>query len=94
MEGSGVLPKTQFAYRKGLSTSAALLCLSHTLQSSLESGQVARIVQIGFSAAFDWVNHHGIFDKLCSAGIGGSVVYIDTVLIKSITARYGGRLSE
>ena len=38
MEHSGVLPTTQFAYRKGLGTCDALLCVSHTLQSALESG--------------------------------------------------------
>ena len=32
MERSGVLPTTQFAYRKGLGTCDALLCVSHTLQ--------------------------------------------------------------
>ena len=57
MERSGVLPTTQFAYRKGLGTCDALLCVSHTIQSALESGQEARIVQIDFSAAFDRVNH-------------------------------------
>ena len=41
IELSGVLPTTQFAYRKGLGTCDALLCLSHTLQSVLESGQEA-----------------------------------------------------
>ena len=46
---SGVLPTTQFAYRKGLGTCDALLWVSHTLQSALESGQEARIVQIDFS---------------------------------------------
>ena len=51
MEHSGVLPTTQFAYRKGLGTCDALICVSHTLQSALESGQDARIVQIDFSAA-------------------------------------------
>ena len=55
MERSGVLPTTQFVYRKGLGTCDALLCLSHTLQSAVESGQEARIVQIDFSAAFDRV---------------------------------------
>ena len=53
MERSGVLPTTQFAYRKGLGTCDALLCTSHTLQSALESGQEARIFQIAFSAAFE-----------------------------------------
>ena len=39
MERSGVLPTTQYAYRKRPSTCDALLCVSHTLQSSLESGR-------------------------------------------------------
>ena len=78
--------------------------LSHTLQSALESGQEARIVQIDFSAGFDRVNHLGILYKLCSVRIGRFVlnlkkhfsflVYIDTVSIKPITARYSGWLSE
>ena len=74
MKCSGVLPTTQFAYRNGLGTCDALLCASHTLQSALENGQEAQIVQIDFSAAFDRVNHLGILYKLCSVGIGGSVV--------------------
>ena len=60
MERNGVLPTTQFAYRKGLCTCDAHICVSHTLQSALESGQEARIAQIDFSAAFDRVNHQGI----------------------------------
>ena len=94
MERSGVLPTTQFGFRKGLGTCDALLCVPHTLQSALDSGQEARIVQIYFSPAFDRVNHQGILYKLCSVGIGGSVLSISTVPIKSITARYGGRLQE
>ena len=34
MESSGVLPNTQFAYRKGLGTCDVLLFVSHTLQSA------------------------------------------------------------
>ena len=60
MERSGVLPTTQFAYRKSLDTCDAILCVSHTLQSALESGQVDRIVQTDFSAAFHRVKHHDI----------------------------------
>ena len=85
MEGSGVLPTTQFAYRKGLGTCDALLCVSHTLQSGLESGQEARIVLIDFSAAFDRVNHLGILYKLCSEGIGGSVLSILTQFLSNRT---------
>ena len=57
MEGRGVLPTTQFSYRKGLGSCNALLCVAHALQSALEMGQEARIVQIDFSGAFDRVNH-------------------------------------
>ena len=69
MECNGLLRTTQFAYRKGLGTCDALLCVFYTLKSALESGQEARIVQIDFSAAFDWVNHQGILNRLCSVGI-------------------------
>ena len=44
----------------------------------MESGQEARIVQIDFGAAFDSFNHLGILYKLCSMGIGGSVLSILT----------------
>ena len=78
MEGRGVLPTTQFAYRKGLGTCDALVCVAHTLQSALEMGQEARIVQIDFSAAFDRVNRQGILFMLCSVGVGGSVLSVLT----------------
>ena len=83
MERSGVLPTTQFAYRKGLGTCDAPLCVSHTLQSALEGGQEARIVQIDFSAAFDRVNHQGILYKLCPVVIGGSVLSMLTQFVSN-----------
>ena len=75
-----MLPTTQFAYRKGLGTCDFL---SHTLQSALESGQEASIIQIDFSTGFDRVNHQGILYKLCSVGIGGSVLAILTQFLSS-----------
>ena len=85
MERSSVLPTTQFAYRKGLSTCDALMCVSHTLQNALESGQEARIVQIDFSRSltFDKVNHLGILYKLYSVGIGGSFLFILTQFLSN-----------
>ena len=79
VECRGVLPTTQFAYRKVLGTCDALLCVAHTLQSALEMGQEARIVQIDFSAAYDKVNHQGILFKLCSVGVVGSMLSVPTV---------------
>ena len=75
-----MLPTTQFAYRKSLDTCDAILCVSHTLQSALEMGQEARIFQIDFSAAVDRVNHQGILFKLCSVGVGGSVLSVPQFL--------------
>ena len=83
MERNGVLPTTQFAYRKGLGTCDALWCVSHTLQSAVESGQEARVVQIDSSAAFDRVNHQGILYRVCSVGIGGSVLCILTQFLSN-----------
>ena len=76
-----MLPTTQFAYRKGLDTCGALLCVSHTLQSALESGQEARIVQI--DAAFDRVNHQGILYRFSSVGISGSVLSVLTQFLSN-----------
>ena len=63
IECCGVLPTTQFPYQKGLCTCDALLGLSLTLQSALESEQEAWIEQINFCTAFDRANHQGIIYK-------------------------------
>ena len=76
-------PTTQFAYRKSLGTCDAILCVAHTLQSALEMGQEARIVQIDFSAAFDRVTHQEILFKLCSVGVGGSVLSVLTQFLSN-----------
>ena len=57
--------------------------MSDTLQSALESGQEARIVQIDFIAAFDKVDHQGILYNLCSLGIVGSVLSILTQFLSN-----------
>ena len=49
----------------------------------LENGKEARIVQIDFSAAFDRVNQLGILYKLCSVGIGCSVLSILTQFLSN-----------
>ena len=79
MELIGVLPTSQFAYRKGMAvwvTCDALLCVSHPLQSALDSGHETRIEQVDFSAAFYRVNHQRILYQLSSMGIGGSLMTI------------------
>ena len=72
MERSGMLPTTQFAYQKCLGTCDALLCVSHTLQSALEKGQEARIVQIAVQPligstirVFSISSARWVFEVLC-----------------------------
>ena len=57
--------------------------MAHSIQSVLEMGQEARIVQIDFSAAFDRVNHQGILFKLCSVGVGGSLLSVLTQFLSN-----------
>ena len=67
MESNGVLSTTRFSHRKGLGTCDALLCVSHTLQSALESGQEA--------GSYSLIsNRQEILCKLCPVGIGCSVL--------------------
>ena len=82
MERSSVLPTIQFAYRKGLGTYDALLCVSHTLQSALERLQEAWIVQIDFSAAF-LLGSTVMEFSISSVCIGGSVLSILTQFLSN-----------
>ena len=68
--------------------------MSHTLQSALESGQEARIVQIDFSAAFDRVYHQGILYSLCSVDIGRSMLSILTWFLSNRSQHVIVDLSE
>ena len=83
MELIDVLRSNQSSYRNGLGTCDATLCVSYTPQSALESGLVARIVQIDFSAAIDRANYQRIFYKHCSLDIGASVFSILTQFLSN-----------
>ena len=94
MERSGVLPSTQFAYRKGPGTCDTLMCMSLTLQSALESGQrlgSCRLTPGSFS--YGQPSGHSLQALLCG-NWRFCVVYTDTDSAKTITTRYGGWLSE
>ena len=86
-ESGNVLPSNQFAYRKNLGTTDALLSISHILQEALECGHEARVVQIDFSAAFDRVNHSALLYKLRSVGVGGPVLSIISEFLSSRVQR-------
>ena len=77
-EKCGLLPAVQFAYRKDLGCTDALLTISLHLQKSLDAMMESYIVQLDFSAAFDRVSHSGLLFKLKSIGVSGSVLSICT----------------
>ena len=66
-----LLPSFQFGFRKGLSTSDALLLVTHSIQASLDAGHETRMISLDFSSAFDRVNHKALLFKIRSLGIGG-----------------------
>ena len=53
MERSGVLPKAQFAHRKGLGVSDTLMCMPNTLKVHWRLGRRLGSCKTDFSAAFD-----------------------------------------
>ena len=91
MERCGALPTTKFAYRKSFSICDAPFCVSHALQSVLESEQEDRILQIDYSAAFEMVNHQGILYKLCTVSIGASMLSILTLNLSQLVMVDGCR---
>ena len=71
-----------FAYRLGLGTCDALLCVSHTEQSALESGQEAigscRLISVQPLIRLTIRAY-----RLCSVGIGDSVLSILTQFLSN-----------
>ena len=57
------LPAAQFAYRKDLGCTDAMLTISHHLHKSLDTEMESYIVQFDFSAAFNRVSHSGLLFK-------------------------------
>ena len=71
------MPAAQFAYKKGVGCTYALLTISH-LQESLDAGMESYVVQLDFSAAFNRVSHSCVLFKLKSIGVCGGVLPICT----------------
>ena len=80
-------PALQFAYRKGLGCTDALLTVSHHLQKSLDAGMESYIVLLYFNVAFDRVSHSGLLFKLIFIGVGSSMLYICRELISNCRKR-------
>lgn len=67
-EDNGVLPDSQFGFRKGRSTIDAIYVLNHCVQTSISSGSHLYAVFVDFKAAFDLVDRERLFVKLRACG--------------------------
>ena len=84
IEGSGVRPTTKCVYRKGLCAYDALYACSIHCKVHWRVGKRLGSCRM-ISAQPDRLNHQGIPYKLCSEGIGGSVLSILTQFLSNLS---------
>ena len=64
----------QFGFRRKYSTEHALIKITESIRSALDTGKTACGVFIDLQKAFDMVNHSILIDKLCHYGIRGTAL--------------------
>jgi len=75
MDSQALLPSTQSAYRKYHSTETSLVRIHNDIVSAIDQGQVAALVLLDLSAAFDTVDHEVMLNVLKQRfGIMGSAL--------------------
>ena len=71
LENNRPLNDLKFGFRKNRSCEHALLVAQNEILSALNKKQIAMLLLIDFSKAFDMVNHDILLDKLNHYGIRG-----------------------
>ena len=74
LDEHGLLPDTQFGFRKNRSTLDMSVSLTQHLSDALDRGEEARIVSLDLSSAFDRVWHRGLLAKLEACGVAGDLL--------------------
>ena len=74
IDDNDILCKTQFGFRKGLSTSDAITHLNEKLIENIEKKKVTAVLFMDLKSAFDTVNHEILLKKLEHIGFRGSIL--------------------
>ena len=75
LEGNGLLPERQSAYRVGHSCETALLRIHSDLVAAADNGNISLIALLDLRAAFDCVDHDILLQRLrCNYGLGQPIV--------------------
>ena len=93
IDTNNILYKYQFGFRKGYSTSHAIIALVERINSALNSGKITIGVTLDFSKAFDTIQHPILLKKLFAYGIRGNILKLiesfhDLSLCQTLKDRY------
>ena len=76
LQSADLLPQLQSGFRSGHSTETAVPRVLSDIMTAIDGGDVAALVLLDLSAAFDTVDHHILFRRLqTSFGLSGSVLH-------------------
>ena len=73
IDDNNTLYDKQFGFRKGHSTSHAIITLVEKVAKALDTGKMVVGVYLDIRKAFDCVRHHTLLDKLYKMGIRGNM---------------------
>ena len=93
---NNIIPDAQFGFRKGLSTTDAVYCLTSVIQHMINSNKRLYVAFIDMKKCFDSVYRNGLWFKMHSLGISSKILKIVRSMYRSVKnkVRHGNSYSE